>query len=412
MLRTTPSPARTAALTASLTASLGLMACSPASGVTEADSTASADTTTDPTTTDPATADPTTADPTTTGPTTADPTAVTDTVTDGVTPVPDSVPTDALMYAVAAGPLNPCGGDGPDFDIEWASFDFSTRHRYADPVNTPADEIWPRISPDRQRFIFYRTPVGFTGETCRYSREELWIANADGTGVRPIFSNAQRDAVATSLGWPLPKVLQGHADWSPDGVHVVMFLGRYTDWLAGLEIPLETQLFVLNVDSGELRQATDRRDPVSGDGISSDCSFSADGQQILFVGCPDAQVASCATGSILTIPADADKATTTTPLYDLKSSNDVYASPDGARIAWMEPLDWPIKVAPYRTSKVYSNDEITVIEPLGGFFGWTRDNRIIFNGGNTKLTMNDLEGGPSYQISPLDSPEVFSYPSP
>lgn len=395
-----------------LATSLALVACSPAPGVAGPETdTANTIANTD-TATDTNTVTDTNADTGTDTNTNADTGAVTDAETDGVVPDADSVPTDALMYAVAAGPLNPCGGTGPDFNIEWAPFDFSARHRYGAEVNTAADEIWPRLSPDRKRFIFYRTPLGFTGETCRYSREELWLANTDGTGVRRIFSNAQRDAVAASVGWQLPKVLQGHADWSPDGVHVVMFLGRYTDWLAGLEIPLETQLFVLDVDTGALRQVTNRRDPSNGGGISSDCSFSADGKAILFVGCPDSQLSGCPAGGILTVPANAERATAATPLYELKSSNDVYASPDGTRIAWMEPLDWPIKLAPYRTAPVLSAQEIKVVEPHGGFGSWTHDNRFIFNGGNTVLTMNDLDGGASYQLSPVGSSEVFSYPSP
>src|SRR5437868_155735 len=48
-------------------------------------------------------------------------------------------------------------------------------------TNDPAYENWwPRISPDRTRVLFYRSPAGDPED---YSAASLWLMNADGTGV-------------------------------------------------------------------------------------------------------------------------------------------------------------------------------------------------------------------------------------
>src|SRR4051812_20795148 len=39
---------------------------------------------------------------------------------------------------------------------------------------------WARISPDRKKILFYRSPAG---KPENYSEASLWLMNADGTGV-------------------------------------------------------------------------------------------------------------------------------------------------------------------------------------------------------------------------------------
>lgn len=318
---------------------------------------------------------------------------------------------DELLFAAADGHPESCGGTGPDYNIEVGSILGGARRALPVAVNSADDEIWPRISPDRTRFVFYRTPLGETGETCRYDVEELWIANVDGTGVRKVFSTEDKEAVAEAHGWPLEFALQGHADWSPDGTHVVMFLGHVFP-VFGLDVPVETQLFILNVDTGDLRQLTNRRDAESGKGTNADPSFSRDGEHVIFVGCPDAQPADCPTTHILAVPWDATMATTTTTIYTLASSNDVYVSPDGTELAWMEPPLYPIKVAPFRLSSPLEADEVTVLEASGGYGSWAADGSFIFNRGYS-IWRNVRSGDPAVDISPADpATHTFSYPSP
>ncbi len=343
--------------------------------------------------------------------------------TEDVEPVAEN----AMLVSTARNPpMNPCGDSGPDFDIEVMGIDGGGRRPLnADPdvdeaVNTGEEEIWPRLSPDRRRFVFYRSPTGKTGETCRYALQELWIANVDGTGVRRIFSNEQKLALAAQLGWPSDGALQGHADWAPDGEHVVMVLGHAPS-LGPL--PLlnqgETELFVLDVDTGDLRQVTERRD-AQGRGVSSDPSYTPDGSTIIFVGCPDA-TPSCDDMQILSVPADAERAKTTSVVFDGpgRNGNDVYVSPDGRSLSWMEVgvLETRLYVAKFRLGREIQPTDATLVDAHGGYANWSADSQqLIYSrlwlGDRFALFSNSFDGEPSTRVSPPGSDEVFLTASP
>lgn len=353
------------------------------------------------------------------------------------TPVPTSVPPgandvtplpkDRLLVSVADNPpLDPCGGSGPSLDVMVMSTEGGDPQPLSDDpareaaVNTTDEEMWARLSPDRRRFVFYRGPTGKSGEHCRYFVQELWIANVDGTGVRKIFSNEQKAAVAREQGWPVDQSLQGHADWSPDGRHVVMVLG-HAPFLG--PIPLlnqgETQLFNFDVDNGGLQQVTRRRDS-QGRGLSSDPSYTPDGSTIIFIGCPD-EKPSCDKTKILSVPADAEKATRTSVVFDGHDSgaNDVYVSPDGRSITWMEPglLDTNLYVGPFELGRKVDPDELALIDAHGGYANWTADSRhLIYSRlwltDRFALFSNGFDNRVSRRISPAPTSQVFVTPSP
>lgn len=347
--------------------------------------------------------------------------------TEGVEPIPE---VEMLVSVARNPPLNPCGSSGPDFDIEVMGLDGGDRRALSsettdagaedDAINTPDEELWPRISPDRRRLVFYRSPTGTTGETCRYGVEELWMANVDGSGVRKVFTNAQKRELAARLGWPDDGVLQGHADWAPDGRHVVMVLG-HAPTLG--PIPLlnqgETELFVMNVDTGDLRQVT-RRVDAQGRGVSSDPSFTPDGESIVFVGCPDA-IPSCDDMQILSVPADAEKATETSLVFDGpgRNGNDVYVSPDAKSISWMEvgALETRLYAAEFTPGREVQTSDAVLIDAHGGYANWSADSgRLIYSrlwlGDRFALFSNSFDGSPSKRVSPPGSAEVFMFPSP
>lgn len=354
-----------------------------------------------------------------------------------VTPVPTSVPPgaasvtplakDKMFVSVAENPpLDPCGGSGPSLDVQvMDNAGGDPEPLSKDPardaaVNTADEEIWARLSPDRRRFVFYRSPTGKSGEHCRYFVQELWIANVDGTGVRRIFSNEQKEAVAREQGWPAADSLQGHADWSPDGRHVVMVLGHAPT--VG-PIPLlnqgETELFNFDVDTGDLHQVTRRRD-AKGRGLSSDPSYTPDGSTIVFVGCPDRQP-SCDKTQILSVPADADRTARTSVVFDGHDSggNDVYVSPDGRSISWMEPglLETDLFVAPFRLGRRIQADEAVLVDAHGGYANWTADSRhLIYSRlwltDRFALFSNGFDKRSSRRISPAPTSLVFVTPSP
>jgi hypothetical protein len=342
---------------------------------------------------------------------------------DEVEPVAEN----AMLVSVARNPpVNPCGDSGPDFDIEVMGIDGQDRRPISedptleDAINTSEEELWARLSPDRRRMVFYRSPTGKTGETCRYSMQELWIANVDGTGVRRIFSNEQKLELAAELGWPTEGTLQGHADWAPDGKHVVMVLGHAPS-LGPL--PLlnqgETELFVMDVDTGDLRQVTERRD-AQGRGVSSDPSWTPDGSTIIFVGCPDS-TPSCDDMQILSVPADAERATRTSVVFDGpgRNGNDVYVSPDGTSVSWMEVslLETRLYVSKFRLGHEIQPSDTVLVDAHGGYANWSADSeRLIYSrlwlGDRFALFSNSFDGEPSTRVSPPGSDEVFYTPSP
>lgn len=336
------------------------------------------------------------------------------------------LPTDRMLVSVTDPDEPQRPGAGQALDIEVMGTNGGHRRRLSkDPaldaaVNTSDEEIWARISPDRRRFVFYRSPRGKSSEATRYFSQELWIANVDGTGVRKVLSNEQKLAIAREHGWPADLAIQGHADWSPDGRRVVMMLGYFAPLGP---IPLlgkgETQLFTFDVDRGDLHQVTDRHDG-AGLGTAIDPSFTPDGSTIVFVGCPDRQP-SCKELQIRSVPADADRTRTSDLVFDGHghSFNDVYVSPDGRSISWMEVglLTIKVYVAPFDLGQEVASDAPVLVDAHGGYANWTTDSRhLIYNvfwiTDRFAIFTNSFDGRRSHRITPKRSAEQFMLPSP
>ena len=171
------------------------------------------------------------------------------------------------------------------------------------------DSWSPRISPDRRTILFYRAPVGTHDRD--QSVVSLWAVSAAGTGLvelRP----------AGLDGW----VLQGHAEWSPDGASLVMFGGSR----------INPQIQVTDRLGQHPRSVTSRG------GSNLDPSFTPDGKQILFVGCPHA-VCTAQDYEIYRVASSggAVQRLTTDELRD----QDPAMSPDGSHLAWLTDFGGP-----------------------------------------------------------------------
>jgi Tol biopolymer transport system component len=171
-------------------------------------------------------------------------------------------------------------------------------------TNNPRyDSWWPRISPDRTRILFYRTPAGSAPQN--YAATSLWLVHADG-------SNPRLLRAAGADGWDL----QGHAEWSPDGRRLVMFGGDMDN----------SQIFVTDDEGQRPQQVTSRP------GMNIDPSWSPDGSNIVFVGCPNS---SCVPENweIYTVTLLGGSVTRLT--YNNVRDHDPYFSPDQKHIAWL-----------------------------------------------------------------------------
>jgi Tol biopolymer transport system component len=180
----------------------------------------------------------------------------------------------------------------------------SARQLTSDPT---LDSWWPRLSPDRLRILFYRTPKGMHDRDFTLTR--LWMMNADGSDARELRPKG-------ADGWEQ----QGHAEWSPNGSQLVMFGGLRTN----------PQIFVTRADGTAARQVTTRG------GTNIDPSWSRDGSSLIFVGCPNA-ICFEKDYEIYVVAAAGGEARRLTT--NDKRDHDPYMSPDGTRIAWLEQTD-------------------------------------------------------------------------
>ncbi len=75
--------------------------------------------------------------------------------------------------------------------------------------NNKYESWWPRVSPNKTKVLFYRSPKGTDEST--YEKSSLWQINLDG-------KNATMLITSGSYGW----YTQGVAEWSPDGTKIVL----------------------------------------------------------------------------------------------------------------------------------------------------------------------------------------------
>lgn len=165
------------------------------------------------------------------------------------------------------------------------------------------DSWWPRISPDRNRILFYRTPKGV--HDTDYTQTSLWTMMADGSGPLAAIPKGAN-------GWQF----QGHAEWSPDGQKFVMFGGTAAN----------LQIYVTDSFGYNPKAITNRPSP------NIDPSWSPDGSTIAFIGSANGTT-NAADYEVYTVPSTGGAATRLT--NDGLIDNDPYFSPDGTTLAFL-----------------------------------------------------------------------------
>jgi TolB protein len=125
----------------------------------------------------------------------------------------------------------------------------------------------PRYSPDGSRIVFSARKEASWRQRGTAPREgAVYMVNADGSGLRRLT--------------PWGDLLNGGADWSPDGSQLVM----QTDWRPGTR----PSVWIMNADGSRLRRLTEEN-PI-GNGLPFQASFgptwAPDGSVIAFVCAP------------------------------------------------------------------------------------------------------------------------------
>lgn len=232
---------------------------------------------------------------------------------------PSPAPAPSLPPALGAGPV--LGTDRLVFDSTRHGTAVNTNHEIyvmrtdgsgaARLTNDGAYENWwPRVSPDRRKVLFYRSPAGSPEN---YDLASLWVMNTDGSAVTRLRAQG-------ADGWQL----QGHGEWSPDGNSIAMFGGTANS----------PQVYVTNASGQSPVQRTNRV------GVNTDVAWSPNGQWLLFNGCPGTP---CAPADYELYIVAAGGGTPTRLTFDSEAQYDPYFSPDGNTIAWLvnvNPAAW------------------------------------------------------------------------
>ena len=173
---------------------------------------------------------------------------------------------------------------------------------------------WPRVSPDRSKVLFYRTPKG-TKENA-YNQFSLWQLNLSDQSLKELIPHG-------SYGWKT----QGVADWSPDGTKIIMAASANKDrW----------HLYITDANGKNPNRISKR------ESLYLDPSWSPDGLKIVFCAFPaDYDGTKLSYLEIFTFDVDGTNEKRLT--FDNLRDHDPYWSPNGQWIAFeteMQPLYW------------------------------------------------------------------------
>ena len=179
-------------------------------------------------------------------------------------------------------------------------------------TNDNYESNWPRVSPDRTKVLFYRTPRG--AKESDYDQFSLWVLNLKDQSIQELISHG-------TYNWNT----QGVADWSPDGSKIVM---------AASEKGGRWHLYITDANGKNPQQISKR------ESLYLDPSWSPDGSKLVFSAFPkDYQGTKLKYLEIFT--SDTDGTNEKRLTFDTLRDHDPYWSPNGNAIAYeteVQPL--------------------------------------------------------------------------
>ena len=210
-------------------------------------------------------------------------------------------------------------GGALGYDIFVMNADGTARRQLTNTGSADSDPAW---SHDGTKILFVSNTFSLDGETTDplLSDPEIWVMNADGSGQRPITSNAYSDT---------------HPAWSPDGSKIAFESSRRD---LG---DTDGNIYVMDANGNNQTNIT----PNSPTGCSSNCyqggdsdpAWSPDGSKIAYVhgyGPPTNPNAGGGLPNIWTMDPDGGNRTTLSNNQDVSAFEPAW-SPNGARIAYV-----------------------------------------------------------------------------
>ncbi len=240
-------------------------------------------------------------------------------------------------------------------------------------VDPDNHDWWIRVSPDKQRILWYKSPIDVSSndEFNNYDEAELWMADSDGTNPEKVIDLAD-------YNWSA----QGVADWSPNGDELVMAARENNNW----------RIYITdNVGKNPVRISQDSNVDYA------DPSWSPNGQKIVY---------SKFVGLNLEIHIMDRDGTDEIQLTDDDAfqNYDAYWSPDGTEIAFESKwtmLDcfllgkWAIRKYNFETGLT---TDVIKDDNRNGLARWTKDSdKIYFSvsvcGEFARIARMDRNGG-------------------